>query len=98
MAVQILCPKCESAIDVSPGQAGARVECMCGNALEVPSFRELRAMGYQPHDAVASIQEKETRSRRLRVRGFLFIFTGLALILIWSYILFWFAPFPYTSS
>lgn len=38
------CPACNSRLPVETGQAGQTIRCSCGNSVEVPSIRRLRAL------------------------------------------------------
>lgn len=54
MKYLLVCPACNSRIAVETGQAGQTIRCSCGNSLEVPSIRGLRALEQVADDRPAA--------------------------------------------
>jgi len=60
------CPACNSRLPVETGQAGQTIRCSCGNSLEVPSIRGLRAL-------VQVAEERPTAASWTKRKGLLFL-------------------------
>jgi hypothetical protein len=67
------CPECHSKIPVQAGQAGQRVQCNCGQYLEVPSIRRL-------HELETVADEERPQTQWTARQGMLFLGTAMIVV------------------
>ncbi|HEY2760405.1 MAG TPA: hypothetical protein VGI75_06670 [Pirellulales bacterium] len=88
MKYLLACPSCGATIPVRTGQAGQRVQCICGKTLDVPSIRALQKLASMPEEQPAS----RTWSRR---QGLAFLgFAIFILAIIGAVCILLFRPAP----
>lgn len=79
-AVYLLPCSCGKKVRVDAGQAGAKVDCECGQQLAVPTFRALRALEVDAAPATAAARGSQPAGWNA-VRGILFSF-GLLITVV----------------